>query len=922
MKATLLRPHPYVDLLALMVGPLAIFLWPLANGEILLAGTDSLFTHFPNILIAAEALKATGSLPLWNPYILGGLDFSSTMHNHIANPLLQWIGYLPQSVVLPTFSVVLMGLWIWIGLAVTSALRLLSWNRTSALVLGLVFQLGGLGWFGLSNLSSYFGLVGLSTSFFGLVTFQHRCFPAGGRLAGVGLYSVGLIFILNCGQPGHIEAYLVPVLIMTAWVCAFRQRTGVTSREVAILALATVGSILTQLPRLGAIAGDLLANAQELTSTWRAVGSASYYLLQTAFSPAVLGLDLGESLRITALVGGEGAQHIQFHAPPYLGAAFLVFSAYLLVQTGTRAQRVLWLAGFCLVLAQVVTIQPLTNLLHIILFPMHEIVPKTFGYLLMFVAIALSLKSGLSLTPNRRTYLVAAAAYTLVAVSIVTLEFRAWETRLLVGEDRSTDLLVATRIPLLGLAAAVITLVVIGRHFARSKRPLDVTLTTALFLILLTLAAVTGALYVADYLDDVTAVAALLLLTGALASIVIVWSALNCGGARPRKSGRLTTFFMVLVLGAWCTIVCIPAPAFNVRSAIAIAWTQWIGLIFAVVCTTGLLIGLRFVEGRTRHVLVVALVLLNLVSAQKVLTYSGGNGFVAQASMFPRMSPEWSARTPAGDQVDGQAKIAQADFWRLANLGQYRVGNPEFLGAPHGFNSVSATQGLRTIGGAESYVSDDLILALQVAGEEKTLARHGVESVQQSPRLLDLFGVRYVAAADGSVRVRPTALPRVGFFTACLVQTDRQSALQQLLKGAIDPDYVLVVEEGECRADVVLSRVVALPYTSDQSNRVEIELQGVTDGWVFLGDVFNPGWKASVDGQARDVVRADGVFMAVPVRRGEVQLRMEYANDLSVRFSWAPLVGHLALGIALALQVVHRRQSRLAIRRNDMSPDA
>ena len=59
------------------------------RGQVLLATTDNLFTHYPNLIYGLRALR-NGDFGLWNPYIFAGVDFTTSMHHHMLHPV-NWI---------------------------------------------------------------------------------------------------------------------------------------------------------------------------------------------------------------------------------------------------------------------------------------------------------------------------------------------------------------------------------------------------------------------------------------------------------------------------------------------------------------------------------------------------------------------------------------------------------------------------------------------------------------------------------------------------------------------------------------------------------------------------------------------------------------------------------------------------------------
>lgn len=70
-------------------------LWPLLTGHILFGGarSDMFIAGYSFRLFGAETFKETGSIPQWNPYLLGGLPYIAAMHGDIFYPTawLRWI---------------------------------------------------------------------------------------------------------------------------------------------------------------------------------------------------------------------------------------------------------------------------------------------------------------------------------------------------------------------------------------------------------------------------------------------------------------------------------------------------------------------------------------------------------------------------------------------------------------------------------------------------------------------------------------------------------------------------------------------------------------------------------------------------------------------------------------------------------------
>lgn len=190
-----------------------------------------------------------------------------------------------------------------------------------------------------------------------------------------------------------------------------------------------------------------------------------------------------------------------------------------------------------------------------------------------------------------------------------------------------------------------------------------------------------------------------------------------------------------------------------------------------------------------------------------------------------------------------------------------------------------------------------------------------------SPRY-NLLGVKYVltdkgeapaddhlklafAGEDIEVYLNPMALPRAFFVTNRQVVSDHQEAWQAVHDPAFDPRQTVVLEEGVTRPSDRNREAHEPGRTSVVRyglNRIELHVQAPVSGWLFLSDVYYPGWRASVDGRPASVLRANYTFRAVSVPAGEHTVEMAF-----VPRTWTlGLALSLATWLGLALATVRR----------------
>src|SRR5206468_11763797 len=82
---------------------------------------------------------------------------------------------------------------------------------------------------------------------------------------------------------------------------------------------------------------------------------------------------------------------------------------------------------------------------------------------------------------------------------------------------------------------------------------------------------------------------------------------------------------------------------------------------------------------------------------------------------------------------------------------------------------------------------------------------------------------------------------------------------------------------------------------------VHLRVRAPADGYAVLADAYAPGWSATVDGHPAALLRADGLFRAVPVPSGEHTVGMVY-RPASVIFGL--IAGGLGLLVVCAAGIL------------------
>jgi hypothetical protein len=251
------------------------------------------------------------------------------------------------------------------------------------------------------------------------------------------------------------------------------------------------------------------------------------------------------------------------------------------------------------------------------------------------------------------------------------------------------------------------------------------------------------------------------------------------------------------------------------------------------------------------------------------------------------------ARGLHGTQPANRLYPALPEMTRLrAEPGPFRVLGAKGALMPnsalvYGVQDVRAYDGL----GVRWY-SELLDVALTWAQAHQQHEAHGVDAP-----LIDLLGVRYVLAPP-DLAVDPAHWERVAGTRAPLYRNRREIPRAFLADGyavATGDDARRRLRDArlDFRREVLLETEPAAPDRPERApapeavgsariteyahERVTIESDAPGRRWLVLSDTWYPGWRATVDGAAVPIARANFAFRAVPLAAGRHRVVFEYA---------------------------------------------
>ena len=187
--------------------------------------------------------------------------------------------------------------------------------------------------------------------------------------------------------------------------------------------------------------------------------------------------------------------------------------------------------------------------------------------------------------------------------------------------------------------------------------------------------------------------------------------------------------------------------------------------------------------------------------------------------------------------------------------------------------------------------------------------------ITQHHVLMDLLNVKYeISITQRSIGFRNTVLPRA-FIVPSAEVVAKENILDRLTKPDFDPlATVLIEQEGEESVDFTdghdkKARVEIVDYTPD-SIRLNAEL--MSPGYLFLSEIFYPGWKAYIDGRPAKILRGNYLFRVIPLTAGRHQVRVRF-DPLTIKVGIG--VSILTLLVILGTLVYFFRRRRIPAER-------
>jgi hypothetical protein len=224
-------------------------------------------------------------------------------------------------------------------------------------------------------------------------------------------------------------------------------------------------------------------------------------------------------------------------------------------------------------------------------------------------------------------------------------------------------------------------------------------------------------------------------------------------------------------------------------------------------------------------------------------------------------------------------------------------------------------------------VFDSILLArpyralLALSGMPPTANRQDIDGAELGTRALRWSGASFVGTVHPPPKgLRPMTrseafstyqvtdpLPRAAFVPLAGAQYLDDDAVYDALRAGAQPDPAMMFLPPAARLATAptsstnstapaTTPTAKAAYTRISTDEIQVEVRADGPGYLRVLEAWDPGWRASIDGQPAQVFLADGFVIAVPVDTGTHVVQLVYSTPGVIPGLLLTLAGALALG--------------------------
>ncbi|MDF1756854.1 MAG: hypothetical protein P1U74_00915 [Legionellaceae bacterium] len=361
-----------------------VLFYPLFLGKFTIAGTDLLFSHYPNLIFGHRSFHDFGRFALWNPYMFLGGDFSQSMHAHYLNPLYWPFMLLPEKYLLyyitclHYFMNAVTG-FVWFKIASKYNVR-----GYLALLIAIVAQASMFFWFAMTTFISVPMYLLASIACLLVLTRDNRCLLANYLFL---TFTLSGIFITP--HPAYLVGFVLPVIVVFLAEIYSDFKKQPTFGYPVIFTLAMFSSLILCAYRIFPVIKSLIIGGVTLSQMkWLNGYANDAYFGLSLFNPLALGIQTGNASWIAEMLGYPNI-HNQMHNSLYFGIAPLIIVYLALRASGSRTIITLAAVTIAINLTCINAFEPISDVVNMIFFPINHTaifrILSHFSFLFLFM---------------------------------------------------------------------------------------------------------------------------------------------------------------------------------------------------------------------------------------------------------------------------------------------------------------------------------------------------------------------------------------------------------------------------------------------------------------------------------------------------------------------------------------------------------
>jgi len=333
------------------------------NGQNIFGSGDNTYAFFPHVSVNLQSLK-TGDLNLWNPYILCGIDFTSSTHNYILSPFNWLLMLFPEKYFFTAFTIrVICELWL-IGVFGFLVFNVFLKSQKWAFFASVIYQLGSLTVLGITVYPATTTLLLSTIAAYLLITLERRK-----------LY-LSYLFLTATLTAFFLSSQIVYVAYMMLSIILLYVYWNVIS-NMTIAKIIKQGGVFTLASLTAGLIGSLrvlpfyeaLKNGARLYNDIGDLGTKNLMPFHYfPFIPETLSLNFYSSLPIAELIEHDRA-HIHGTPSFYIGVIPILLIIWSLIGLKKWLPLKILSTSLLLIFLWIANVQPLASIFTIILYP-------------------------------------------------------------------------------------------------------------------------------------------------------------------------------------------------------------------------------------------------------------------------------------------------------------------------------------------------------------------------------------------------------------------------------------------------------------------------------------------------------------------------------------------------------------------------